>query len=180
VRGHLLLTANRSIQVEEGGIRFRCRGLRTYDQLDADSNGTPRLVRETLEYCTEEARIIPQRAVRRGQSLRYPFEFTISEEGMPTHHGNVCAVRWGLQADVTAQRVPPIRPPTRRCWWWLPHRRSAAWSGEYRAIGTCDACHLLLSLPRAVFSPETRWGPRYASRLSGASRRRKSAPSFCA
>jgi len=150
--GHVLLTGHRTLHLEGGRVHFVCRGFRAYDTLAGQQAEAPRIVHETRHYLTEQAQVIPARTIRAGTMLRYPFQFTIPEEALPTHHGNVCSIRWTLHAHVNAARMPQLRanreilvvslPPA------IPHV-----TGEYRSIASSSVCQMILSLPRVLCAP---------------------------
>lgn len=152
VRGHVLLAAHRTVNVDGGRVYLLCRGLRTYDELSMNGAEEPHLVRETIPYVAQSADTVPARTVRRGTALRYPFEFAIPPDGFPTHDGNVCAVRWTLHATLDAQRLPPIRSYRQLRVVAAPPQVPRA-SLEYRAIASDDACQIILSLPRVLYTP---------------------------
>jgi len=151
VRGHVIISARRTLQIDRGHVHFLCRGFRTFDAL-ANGSDEPELVRDTVQYIAESVDTAPSRVVRGGTAVRYPFEFTLPEDGVPTHHGNVCAVRWTLHAVVEAQRLQPIRAHRELRVIATPPQVPRI-AGEYRSIVSSDACQLILSLPEVLYIP---------------------------
>ncbi len=152
VEGHILLTGYRTLRLEGGRVHFLCRGFRAYDTLEGQDGEVPRIVHETRNYVNEQAQVIPARTIRGETMLRYPFHFTIPAEAPPTHHGNVCSIRWTLHVHVDASRMPQLktnreilvvsRAPA------IPHV-----TGEYRSIVSSDVCQMILSLPKVLCTP---------------------------
>ena len=141
--------AKTTFKTDGGKFYFICRGFFVHDQTDAANPGAPESVRESRQYLLQQADSIPAGTIRQGSSKRYPLEFTIPNEALPTHLGHACAVRWTLHATLEApgdtlvkaqqelyvESVPPVLPPQ---------------PTGYRSDTSSPQCRLILILPQVV------------------------------
>jgi len=151
VRGHLLVAAHRTLRLEGGEITLTCRGTRAWDELVLDDE-QPHMCSDTISYLVRSASTLPNRTIGRDTAIRYPFEFALPEDALPSHYGAVYAIDWTIRAHLNTTQMPRLeaqhevmvmaRPPR------VPH-----YTGGYRALVSSEVAQLVLSMDRILYTP---------------------------
>ena len=150
VSGHVSLLAHNRFRANGGKIYFMSRGLFAHNEPSAD-DGNPEVVRESRQYLLRQADVIPDGKLRKGALVRYPFSFDVPQEGLPTHHGYACSVRWVLHAVLDAPGGEPIRAQ-QEIYVETAQTVFAAQPAGFQSIVSSGDAQITLSLPRVVCS----------------------------
>jgi hypothetical protein len=152
IEGHIRIATENSFRTTGGRVYLTCRGFYTYDA-GSGENGTGPIEfhRETREYVTMETPVVPPGRIKEGLSLRYPFTLTMPRNGLPTHHGYACEVRWTLHTVIDTPGGPLMAPPQELRLEALPPAVDLAVRG-YQSITSSQVAQLTLALPRAVYA----------------------------
>ncbi|OGO04698.1 MAG: hypothetical protein A2Y73_01255 [Chloroflexi bacterium RBG_13_56_8] len=102
-------------------------------------------------YLQDEARVIPPGRLKRGKAHRYPFRFTHTDVGPPTHLGYICSVRWTLHAVLEVPDVPPFLA-YRELFLEAPPPFFDMGDREYHSTVSTAVGELELVLPRVVYA----------------------------
>lgn len=151
VRGHVLVAAHRTLLIDGGTIHLVCRGVRTYDELNG-SGPEPELHRDAIPYVVAPSGQIPSRTIGRDTAVRYPFEFTLPTDALPSHHGHVYAIDWAIVADLGSERMPHLTAQ-REILVMAPPPYVPVYAGGYRSMVSAEVCQLILSLPKVLHAP---------------------------
>jgi len=151
LRGHVLVAAHRTMHIDGGTIHLLCRGLRTYDELNGHGPD-PELRRDEIPYVLAQSGQIPARTIGRDTAVRYPFEFTLPTDSLPSHHGHVYAVDWTILAELGSARMPRLTAQ-REILVMAPPPHVPMYSGGYRSMVSAEVCQLILSLPKVLYAP---------------------------
>ncbi|NLG29053.1 MAG: hypothetical protein GX557_14165 [Chloroflexi bacterium] len=149
VHGSLHLRAGNTLFFRGGRASLVCRGFYSYDQVDSEHPDEPSFVRETQTYHVSELDVIPPHVLRRGASAHYPFQFVVPGDGLPTHFGHVCAVRWSLHGLVDAPGLDPIEARREVMVEAVPPAIEMA-GQSYSTTVHAQPCQLVLTLGEAV------------------------------
>ena len=151
VSGYVEIKTEKGFRTRGGGVSLICSGVYMHDVSDWDKVDQPEFTRESIDYVTEEANVIPSCTLRQGASRRYPFKFVLSPEGIPTHHGYACSIHWTLcvslekpgdapietRQELLVEATTPALKPTRE---------------GYRSTSPNPTCELTLTLSDAVIA----------------------------
>jgi len=149
VSGYIEIEVKDSLKTKGGTVSLICRGFYMHDTSDWDSAGQPEFAHESVDYVTQEANVIPAAPLRKGSSLRYPFQFVLPSEGLPTHHGYACSVHWTLHATLETPDSAPIKARQELMVEAMTPAVQPA-PEKYRSATTTPTCELTLILPNAV------------------------------
>ncbi len=151
VRGHVLVAAHRAVFLEGGEITLVCRGTRAWDEIVLDDE-QPHMASDTIPYLVVHSGPFPNRTIGRDTAFRYPFEFTLPADVLPSHHGAVYAIDWNIHAQLGTTQMPRLeaqreimvmaRPPR------VPH-----YTGGYRALVSSEVAQLVLSMDKILYTP---------------------------
>ncbi len=149
VTGSLCLRAANTLFFRGGQASLVCRGFFSYDQTDEQRPDEPQFVRETHTYLTTDADVMPALVLRRGATMHYPFTFTLPADGLSTHMGHVCSVRWSVHGQVEAPGLDPIEGHHEVTVNALPPSIAVTSEGFQTTVRT-QPCQLVLTLAQAV------------------------------
>lgn len=127
ISGYVEIRPQNTFRSGGGALYFVCRGQYLSAQGADDDGDTPKMSRHLRQYLLQQVSEVPANTFRRGVSLRYPFTVTVPEDGLPTHSGYACAIRWSLavsldgpgEQDIKAEQglmveaMPPAMEPSR-------------------------------------------------------------------
>lgn len=151
VRGHVLVAAHRTMSLDGGDIHLICRGSRAWDELLFDSD-QPQLASDTIPYLVVQAGSLPSRTVGRDTAFRYPFEFTLPDDALPTQHGNVYAIDWNIHARLGTTQMPRLEAQ-REIMVMAAPPLVPFYTGGYRAMVSSDVCQMILSMDKILYTP---------------------------
>ncbi|MGI5917916.1 MAG: hypothetical protein ACOX9A_15880 [Anaerolineae bacterium] len=151
VEGHIRIAAENTFRTTGGRAYLVCRGFYTYDTGSQENGNGPEFHRETHEYFTREIPVVPPGRIKEGLSLRYPFAIPTPRDGLPTHHGYACDIRWTVHTVIDTPSGPLVAPPQEIKIEAMPPRIEPSVRG-YQSISSAQVCQVTLSLPRAVYA----------------------------
>lgn len=151
VSGHLVLFAQNTFRAKGAKVFFICRGFYAHDKASTSDPETPESARQTRQYLIQQTELLPAGIVRRNANLRYPFEFDVPPDALPTNHGYACAIHWTLHAVLDAPGDVAIKTQQEL----YVRSKSASFGAiesEYRSAASSRLGQITLTLPHVVYA----------------------------
>ncbi|MCE5258737.1 MAG: hypothetical protein LLG44_06690 [Chloroflexi bacterium] len=149
VSGQVLLQSNVLLRSKGGKISLTCQGYFSHAPTEETSEGA-KLERQSEQLYIQEADVVPPGDLRRGSVQGFAFQLPLPQQGLPTHHGYLCVVKWSLHAHLLLENETPLEAAYELLVESQPEAVSP--EAEIQPSSSSRQAQMSIVLPRAVYA----------------------------